>query len=103
VTALAGDLQAVEAAPLIEQAFNAHKVDEAFMGDWDEVQVYLGLKTREEVPRKQFSPIFSEPLRSISHEFEPRPGGFGSRQGTQKKAKRKQQKAARRKNRPKKK
>jgi hypothetical protein len=103
VTALAADLKAVEAAPVIEQAFNAQKVDEAFIGDWDEAQVYLGLKTREEVPQKRFSPTFSEVLRSTRQPFEPQSSGFGSRQATQKKAKRKKQKEARRKNRSKKK
>jgi hypothetical protein len=38
------DLKAVEAAPLIEQAFSASAVEETVAGDWDEVQVELGLK-----------------------------------------------------------
>ncbi|MBW4659086.1 MAG: hypothetical protein KME15_10450 [Drouetiella hepatica Uher 2000/2452] len=103
VTALAIDLKAVEAAPVIEQAFNADKVDEAFMGDWGEVQVRLGLKTREEVPRKQFLPSWGADSRSVTREFDPKPSGFAPRQAAQKKAKRKQQKQARRKNRSKKK
>lgn len=46
------DLKAVESASVIEQAFQADSVDEAFIGDWDEVQVRLGLKSREQVPEK---------------------------------------------------
>jgi hypothetical protein len=38
------DLQAVEAAPVIERAFAADGVDESVAGDWDDVQVRLGLK-----------------------------------------------------------
>lgn len=104
VAALAIDFKAVEAAPVIEQAFNADKVDEAFMGDWGEVQVRLGLKTREEVPRKPFlSSWGGADSRSVTREFDPKPSGFTPRQDAQKKAKRKQQKQARRKNRSKKK
>ena len=102
VTALAVDLKAVEAAPLIEEAFKAQKVNEFFVGDWDEVQVHLGLKTRAEVPRK-VSPFFGGIPRSRTQEFDLKPSGFGSHRVDHKKAKRKQQKAARRKNRSKKK
>ena len=42
-------LQAVEAAPLIEQAFAANCVEEFVQGDWDDVQVDLGLKSEEEL------------------------------------------------------
>lgn len=49
------DLDAVEKAPEIEKAFAAQRVDLSIMGDWDEVQVDLGLKSREEVPRRRFS------------------------------------------------
>ena len=103
VTSLVADFKAVEAAPLIEAAFNANKVDEAFIGDWDEAQVYLGLKTREEVPRKQFLPVFGSIPRSAAYEFDRNPSGFGSRGTSKTKVKRKQQKEARRKNRSKKK
>lgn len=40
------DLDAVEAASLIEQAFDAGRVDPTVMGDWDDVQVELGLLDR---------------------------------------------------------
>lgn len=37
------DLQAVEVAPVIEQAFAANKVDLLLQGDWEDVQIELGL------------------------------------------------------------
>jgi hypothetical protein len=61
ILALAARFKAVEAAPLIERAFAAQAVDESIMGDWDEVQVELGLKSREEVPQKNFSPFLDLP------------------------------------------
>ena len=50
------DLQASEQAPEIERAFDAKRVDLSIIGDWDEVQVRLGLKTRKEVPLRRFTP-----------------------------------------------
>lgn len=47
------ELGAKEAAPLIEQAFAADRVDPSLMGDWDDVQVRLGLKPAEEVEQKR--------------------------------------------------
>lgn len=41
-------LQAREAAPLIEHAFQADRVDESILGDWREVQYDLGLLPPEE-------------------------------------------------------
>jgi hypothetical protein len=40
------ELKAVEAAPLMERAFAAGKIDEMMRGDWDDVQVDLGLKEK---------------------------------------------------------
>ncbi len=52
------DLKAVESAPLIERAFAADTVDRMLVGDWDDVQVELGLKSREELPKKEFNRSF---------------------------------------------
>jgi Protein of unknown function (DUF1186) len=96
------DLKAIESAAVIEQAFQLNCVEEAFVGDWDEVQVALGLKTREEVPLKRFT--FIEPPTNRER-YEPFPnfGSFGGEsKKTKTKAKRKQQKDSRRKNRKKK-
>ena len=46
-------LGAKEAAPLMERAFAAERVDLIVMGDWDDVQVKLGLKSREEVEQER--------------------------------------------------
>jgi hypothetical protein len=46
-------LQALEAAPLIERAFAADKVDTLYMGDWDDVQVQLGLQTTQQLDDKR--------------------------------------------------
>lgn len=48
------DLNAVEAAPVMERAFSANRVDEMIMGDWEDVQVELGL----EVACQHARPIF---------------------------------------------
>ena len=47
VTALTA-LGAKEAAPLMERAFAAGRVDETINGDWEDAQVELGLKLRRE-------------------------------------------------------
>src|SRR6266487_547673 len=49
------ELGAKEAAPLIERAFAEGYVDPMVMGDWEDVQVELGLKSAEEVAPKQVS------------------------------------------------
>lgn len=95
------DLNAVESAAAIEQAFGAHSVDEAFIGDWDEVQVRLGLKSRQQVPEKSLHQFMETANASPTA-----PSGFSS--GSVKaiakaKVKRKMQKQSRRQNRLKKK
>jgi len=47
------DLQATEAVPLIERAFALGCVDLTIMGDWDLVQVELGLKSPQEIQPRQ--------------------------------------------------
>ncbi|AFY82090.1 hypothetical protein [Oscillatoria acuminata] len=44
------DLKAVESASVIEAGFAADAINPFIPGDWNEVQVNLGLKTREELP-----------------------------------------------------
>jgi len=46
------DLRAVEATPVMEKAFASGRVDESVVGDWEDVQIELGLKTRRERPPK---------------------------------------------------
>ena len=49
-------MKALEAVPLIEEAYANDCVDEAWCGDWTEVQYSLGLKERP--PRKERRSIF---------------------------------------------
>jgi hypothetical protein len=49
------DLKAVEAAPVIERAFAAGRIDESIAGDWPEAQYELGLAD-EPPPRKYVHP-----------------------------------------------
>ena len=51
------DLKALEAAPLIERAFAADRVDESIVGDWDDVQVELGLKEAPPDPPMLLDPF----------------------------------------------
>ncbi len=45
------DLHAVEAAPLMKQTFDADSVDLFILGDWEDAQIELGLKSAREKPR----------------------------------------------------
>ncbi|MBV9232154.1 MAG: DUF1186 domain-containing protein [Chloroflexi bacterium] len=103
------ELKAVESAPVIEQAFAENKVEESFSGDWDDVQVALGLKERSEVPQKRYSHFdslgqpsrlqpASAPLAPVE-KYLPRPST--SNVLDKKKAKQKMAKASRKKNRKK--
>jgi hypothetical protein len=46
------ELKAGESANLIERAFAAERVDESVMGDWEDVQIELGLKGSRSKPRR---------------------------------------------------
>jgi HEAT repeat protein len=46
------DLEAVEAAPLMERAFAAGRVDPVVYGDWEDVRVELGLLPERKTPRR---------------------------------------------------
>jgi hypothetical protein len=100
-TALAVDFTAVESADVIEQAYQADRVDEILMGNWDDAQVYLGLKERSAVPKRS-SEWTSNSWRS--GESAPIEFGLGVRKVPKTKAvaKRKLQKQSRKKNRTKK-
>jgi hypothetical protein len=63
------DLRAVEAMLLIEMAFAAERVDETVVGDVEDVQIELGLKTQREHPRKPNAlTIMGDKLRAIWQE-----------------------------------
>ena len=49
------DLKAVEAASVIRRAFAAERVDLSIEGDWEEVQIRLGLLQKRLTPRPRFN------------------------------------------------
>jgi hypothetical protein len=48
------DLKAVEAAPVMEQAFSADKVDISILGDWEDAQIALGLLDKRLSPPPEY-------------------------------------------------
>lgn len=116
VTTLATDLKTLAAADIIETAFQADRVDETIIGDWNDVQVHLGLKSIKDLPprkRRQFWGLpeyeqqflgFSRPPKRTISEFleEFAPQAVKEFDSQKAKTKRKQQKQARQKNRRKK-
>ena len=99
------DLGAVGMAPLMERAFAADSVDLSIPGDWEDVQVELGLKTFKETPRPYYfalgPPTADEPEHDEPEHDEP--GRYAPQASNSekvaKKAKRKPSKASRKKNR----
>ncbi len=101
------ELKAVEAAPLIERAFAADKVDIVFIGDWDEVQVLLGLQTTQQLDDKRRAE-WSEEVAQREKEYTGNADSANSsgvptrshsnKQSMKKKAKAKMAKASRKKN-----
>jgi hypothetical protein len=61
------ELQATEAAPLMERAFRARKVDPMIMGDWEDVQVELGLPSAEAIEQR-IERLQGTPLPSAAQE-----------------------------------
>jgi hypothetical protein len=102
VMILAADMKALESADLIEKAYRSGRVNEDFIGDWDDAQVYLGLKEESEVPKRNRN-MFTSPWKYKR----PEPIGFtvgnSNVPKTQTKAKRKLQNQSRKKNRTKRK
>ncbi len=92
-------LQAREAAPLIEQAFAADSVEPFIMGDWDDVQVELGLKSPEEVAQKRASRLAEAPSRPKLEEIPAQTSSKTHDKAARKKAKNKMAKQSRKKNR----
>ena len=97
-------LNAVESATVIERAFAADRVEPFMAGDWLDVQVELGLKTKEEVPQEReyltdFNSLMQARLSETSLTATSRPGKANPKT----KAKNKQAQASRKKNRKKRK
>ena len=93
-----GELKATEALPLIEQAFEADRVD-TFLIDWEDVQIDFGLKTPEELGRMPL-PV---PLAPTAAPGAPRvrsgPAPGARPNAAREKSKRQMAKASRKKNR----
>lgn len=53
------DLQAVESASIIEAAFVAKNVDISIHGDWEDVQIELGLLQERLTPAPNYQPLLS--------------------------------------------
>jgi len=85
------DLHAVEAASVMEKAFAADEVDLSVQGDWEEVQIELGLLDKRITPRPRTWLSWQKPTRPV-------PPQHSKAQGKSKK-KKKEQKKARKKNR----
>lgn len=95
------DLPAVEAAPLIERVFDAGRVDLRHQGDWEDVQIELGLLSERLTTRKPFPPLFGpvDAGRRPTGEREARQRAE-AKQKEKAKRKRKAARRSRRRNRP---
>lgn len=51
------NLKAVDAAPLVEAAYQAGRVDESIIGDWEDFQVLAGMLKERITPRQRISPF----------------------------------------------
>jgi hypothetical protein len=95
------DLQASEAAPALERAFAAGQVDRSVAGDWEDVQVALGLIAERRTPRPNYL-VEEGWLQPPERPESPRPEGghgAGAKDRAKAKAKRKLAKQSRRRNR----
>jgi len=104
------DLDGVEAAPVIERAFAANKVDLMVHGDWEEVQIALGLLDQRQTPPPDYRALMAaqmgfdpdEMLRNLDAVVQSRLQRKSEQQAAKKakskaKAKRKQAKQSRKK------
>lgn len=90
------DLQVKQAAPLIEQAFAEDRVDASVVGDWEDIQVELGLLAERQTPRPGFSLLPPLDFGRAEVRGKRRRGGAAKEKA---KAKRKRARLSRKKNR----
>jgi hypothetical protein len=96
------ELHATEAAPLIERAFAARRVDPIVMGEWEDVQVELGLQSAEAVAQRRVQRLPQTPFPSTAHGMasaQISPKESRQREAAHKKAKSKMAKRSRKNNR----
>jgi hypothetical protein len=53
----------VESAPVMEAAFAADRVDISINGDWEDVQVELGLLPERRTPKPRYTSLLVDPPR----------------------------------------
>jgi hypothetical protein len=63
------ELHAKEAAPVIERAYAANRVETILMGVWEDVQVELGLKSPEEVQQKRSERLIETSVPYTDHKM----------------------------------
>jgi hypothetical protein len=99
------DLDAVESAPVMKKAFEADKVDPTIAGNWDIVQVELGLKAPPPKPEPEpEASQFASALQNLVHarpDLLPEQAYRPGKADRSKKSKRRQEKQSRKKNRKK--
>ena len=101
VMVLVGTLRAVESAATIEQAFLADRVTSDLVQNWDEAQVFLGLKEAPDY-RNQLSESLTSPLKPDNIKAIDQVPFYSTVPKSKAQAKRKTQNQSRKKNRPKK-
>lgn len=95
-------LQATEAAPAIEAAFADGRVEPSYNGDWEDVQLALGLIAERRTPRPRYVHPALHPVRALDDAWtergtgsEPEVGSAARRARERAKAKTKRKAAAR--------
>lgn len=91
------DLHAAEAAPLMERVFAAGRAPVGVAGDWEDVQVALGLLAERRTPRPPLFPELDELMQRLSERGKARsvaraptpPQDAGAKAGAKSRAKRK--------------
>lgn len=67
------DLKAVEAAPVLERAYAADAVDLTMQGDWEDVQIKLGLLDERLTPKPDYfaleMPEYAETMQQLRSRF----------------------------------
>ncbi|HEY0603651.1 MAG TPA: hypothetical protein VGD58_12105 [Herpetosiphonaceae bacterium] len=89
------DIKAVEAAPLMERIFADDRAELSIQGDWEDVQIALGLRTERETPRPRYNlfPPLELPIAPAG-----KSKSSAGKAAAKAKSKRKQSKASRKKN-----
>jgi HEAT repeat protein len=94
-------LHAIEAVPLVKQAYAAGCIDPMVMGNWDDAQVEFGLLSAEEATQRRSRQFSAVPAPALRETMRPQISVKESHQhvAVQKKAKSKMTKQSRKKNR----